>query len=93
MTPTFDLERGGFGCDAEPRAEIVRLAAKRCGARSDTRVVVVGDTEHDVRAARAVGAWAVGIANDAKSRAELAAAGADAIVGGCHPELVDAVLA
>ena len=55
-------------------------------------VVVVGDTEHDVRAARAVGARVVGVAVSEGARAELLAAGADAIVRTCGDELVNAVL-
>jgi phosphoglycolate phosphatase-like HAD superfamily hydrolase len=96
LASTFDLAAGGFGCDAEPRAEIVRIAAERCRATlgdgaSDVRVVVVGDTEHDVRAARAVGARVVGVAISEAARLELSAAGADAIVRTCGDELVNVV--
>jgi phosphoglycolate phosphatase-like HAD superfamily hydrolase len=96
LASTFDLAAGGFGCDAEPRAEIVHIAAERCRATlgdgaSDVRVVVVGDTEHDVRAARAVGARVVGVAMSEAARLELSAAGADAIVRTCGDELVNAV--
>jgi phosphoglycolate phosphatase len=94
LESAFELERGAFGCDAEPRAEIVRLAAERCGAGHAGRVVVVvvGDTEHDVFAGRAIGARVVGVAKDESSRAELRAAGADAIVDACGDELVRAAL-
>ncbi len=89
----FDLARGAFGCDAEPRAEIVRLAVERCvSERAGRVVVVVGDTEHDVLAGRAIGARVVGVARDEVARAELRAAGADAIVDECGDELVRAVL-
>jgi phosphoglycolate phosphatase-like HAD superfamily hydrolase len=96
LASAFDLTMGGFGCDAEPRAEIVRIAAERCRAKlgrgaSDIRLVVVGDTEHDVRAARAVGARAIGVAMSEAAGVELAAAGADAIVRSCGDELVNAV--
>jgi phosphoglycolate phosphatase-like HAD superfamily hydrolase len=98
LEPTFDLALGGFGCDAEARAEIVRLAAERCAAAAgfdaaSARVVVVGDTEHDVRAARAVGARVIGVATSAAARAELEASQADAIVSTCGDELVNAVWA
>jgi HAD superfamily hydrolase (TIGR01549 family) len=85
----FDVSRGGYGCDAEPRAEIVRIAIVRCGGSHE--VVVVGDTEHDVRAARDVGARVVGVATSENARRELAQSGADAIVDACGPALVDAI--
>jgi phosphoglycolate phosphatase-like HAD superfamily hydrolase len=93
LASAFDLARGAYGDDAEPREEIVRLAAARCGATESGRIVVVGDTERDVRAGRAVGARVVGVAIDDAARAELLAAGADAIVPECGTALVDAVLA
>ncbi|HTB71669.1 MAG TPA: HAD family hydrolase [Polyangiaceae bacterium] len=100
LASTFDLAMGGFGCDAELRAEIVQTAVDRCrtGMRKDGKdgaaapIVVVGDTEHDVRAARAVGARVVGVAMSEAAHEELLAAGADAIVRTCGDELVNAVL-
>lgn len=93
LESTFDLSFGGFGGDAELRSDIVRIAAGRCAVDGTAKLVVVGDTEHDVRAGRAVGARVVGVAMDEPARAELAAAGADAIVGACGDELLAAVLA
>jgi phosphoglycolate phosphatase len=93
LVDSFDLARGAYGCDAEARAEIVRLAATRCGAREGgADVVVVGDTEHDVRAARAIGARVVGVATNIAARDELRDAGADAVVERCDDQLVAAVL-
>jgi phosphoglycolate phosphatase-like HAD superfamily hydrolase len=92
LAAAFDLALGAYGDDAEPRAEIVRLAARRCNAAPDARLVVVGDTRHDVEAGRAAGARVVGVATDEESYAELAAAGADAIVRACGEELVKAVM-
>jgi phosphoglycolate phosphatase-like HAD superfamily hydrolase len=103
LTAVFDLALGAYGDDAEPRADIVRLAAERCRAPGHptlrwgsgsrpTHLVVVGDTRHDVEAGRAAGARVVGVATDEESRAELAAAGADAIVSTCGEELVQAVM-
>jgi phosphoglycolate phosphatase-like HAD superfamily hydrolase len=93
LDATFDLARGAYGCDAEARAEIVRLAAVRCGAPGGgASVVVVGDTERDVRAGRAIGARVVGVATDDEARRELHEAGADAIVDACGEALVAAIL-
>jgi phosphoglycolate phosphatase len=88
----FDLDRGGYGSDGEERASILRAAVARC-APAPSSVVVVGDTEHDVQAARAIGARAVGVAATSAARIELAAAGADRIVDACGPDLVAAISA
>ena len=68
LTP-FGLEHlvqrpGGFGDDGRERAVIARLAVERLVAAGVDAgaVVVVGDTEHDVSAARAAGARAVAVA-------------------------------
>ncbi|MBI5610678.1 MAG: haloacid dehalogenase-like hydrolase [Deltaproteobacteria bacterium] len=77
---------GGFGCDAEDRGELIRIGAER-GARSlgrplgECRVVVVGDTLFDVRAAAVNGFVSLAIATGATSREELSAGGADWAVG------------
>ncbi len=93
LSSVFDAALGGYGCEAELRADIVRLAAARCGRGAAPAVVVVGDTEHDVAAARAVGAKVVGVAISPAARAELQAARADAVVDACGDELVAAVAA
>lgn len=95
LSVTFHLEHGGFGCDAEPRATILRKAIERCTdpGRANAPVVVVGDTEHDVRAGHAVGARVVGVAKDDEAKSELRNAGADAIVDACGDALVRAILA
>jgi phosphoglycolate phosphatase-like HAD superfamily hydrolase len=87
----FDLELGGYGSDAELRADIVRAGALRCGASAGDALVVVGDTEFDVSAGRAVGARVVGVAHTDEARAELVRAGADVVVPCCGEALVEAV--
>ncbi|MFN8545242.1 MAG: haloacid dehalogenase-like hydrolase [Candidatus Binatia bacterium] len=57
---------GGFGCDHEDRAELLRIGAARGAALlgvpfGAARVVVIGDTPRDMAAARAIGATAVGV--------------------------------
>ncbi len=81
---------GGFGDDAEDRAELVRIAIRRLQPDGDADVYVVGDTPHDIAAAKANGAFALGVATGKSSVAELRAAGADAAVPDCSD--VDAVL-
>ena len=65
---------GGFADDAEDRALLVRTAIERLGGGSP--VLVIGDTAHDIMAARANGAVAVGVATGASTPEMLAAAGA-----------------
>ncbi|GAC1364160.1 MAG: HAD family hydrolase [Polyangiales bacterium] len=105
----FDLDRGGYGCDAEPRPDILRAALARCAAAVGSRrpsssssagagaaaaaVVVVGDTVHDVTAARAIGARVVGVALGPDARRELLDARADVVVDDCGPALVAAIRA
>ncbi len=48
---------GGYGCDSRERAKLVARAIERGRADRDVReVIVVGDTIHDISAARACGA-------------------------------------
>lgn len=57
----FDF--GGFGCDSHLRAELVAKAIARARERGDVeQVVVVGDTVHDIAAARACNAKIVAVA-------------------------------
>lgn len=72
---------GGFGEDSEYRDEVIGMAIERVsdGQRPD-RVVVIGDTPHDVAAARANGAFAFAVATGRNDAAELAACGANAVM-------------
>ncbi len=93
LLASFDLERGGYGSDAEDRSELLRVAAARCAQASfaGAEVVVVGDTRLDVEAARAIGAKVVGVAATVSAREELEEARADAIVEACGEALVAAI--
>ncbi len=69
---------GGFGEDSELRAQVIGCAIERLANGTRPRVVVIGDTPHDITAARANGAYALGVATGKDSVETLRAAGADA---------------
>jgi phosphoglycolate phosphatase-like HAD superfamily hydrolase len=71
---------GGFGDDHDERNELIRIGIERLrnGARGSERVVIIGDTPHDVAAAKANGAYALGVATGKDSAENLLACGADA---------------
>ncbi|WP_191843694.1 HAD family hydrolase [Catellatospora chokoriensis] len=86
----IDLEVGGYGCDDGVRSVLVRLAHERAQAKYAAtlparQVVVIGDTPHDIEAARANGAIAIGVATGSCTADELAEAGADVVL----PSLAD----
>lgn len=67
---------GGFGSDAEDRAELIRVAiarARAClpGLRDDLQVFHVGDTPRDLQAAKNAGVRCLGVATGKFSVAEL----------------------
>ncbi|MBX3186628.1 MAG: HAD family hydrolase [Labilithrix sp.] len=72
---------GGFGCDAEDRAALLRVGAGR-GAEQlgvpveGCRVVIIGDTPKDVAAAAAIGAACIGVGTGGFSPDELRGLGA-----------------
>jgi phosphoglycolate phosphatase len=79
------FEFGGFGDDHPDRNDIaataVARARERHGKASDKeRIVVIGDTPNDIRCARSVGAYAVGVPTGHTSVEEIAAEGPDLIV-------------
>jgi phosphoglycolate phosphatase len=80
---------GGFGDDTNDRSEIAavalaeaeRHAADRLGRKSPLLgAMVIGDTIHDIRCARAIGALAVAIPTGGSTRDELAAEGPDILL-------------
>ena len=58
----FAEGQGGFGSDAEDRAELPAIARARAGDWPRERTVVIGDTPRDIACARADGVRVVGIA-------------------------------
>jgi phosphoglycolate phosphatase-like HAD superfamily hydrolase len=87
LAGSFDAEVGGYGTDDSLRATLVRRSLERAEAKYGERFtpVVVGDTVHDVSAALANGALAVGVATGATKMADLVLAGAHAVL----PDLSD----
>jgi phosphoglycolate phosphatase len=74
---------GGFGCDAEDRADLLRAGAARGAAQlgravEECTVVVIGDTPKDVAAALAIGARCIGVGTGAFTAESLVACGAHA---------------
>lgn len=85
FTSFFDLDVGAYGDHHEVRAELVHLARQRATSVYDRdfagqATVLIGDTPLDVAAALATGARVAGVATGGSSAAELAAAGAHAVL-------------
>jgi phosphoglycolate phosphatase-like HAD superfamily hydrolase len=70
---------GGFGEDSEHRADVIGAGIERLrnGDAAASRIVVIGDTPHDVSAAKANGAFALAVATGRDSAEDLLACGAD----------------
>lgn len=86
---------GAFGSDDRERDRLPPIAVERARrltgrAFEGDEVVIVGDTEADVRCARAVGAMAVAVATGVPSRETLVAAGPDLLLDSLEewPELL-----
>ena len=80
LADRFDF--GGFGCDAEDRAELLAIGSERGAralgvSRAECRVVIVGDTPLDVAAAQRIGAECLAVATGGHDVDELSHAGAD----------------
>jgi phosphoglycolate phosphatase-like HAD superfamily hydrolase len=71
---------GGFGEDSEHRDHVIGGAIARLCDGTQPRVVVIGDTPHDVTAALANGAYALAVATGRNTVDELLACGAHAAV-------------
>ncbi len=75
---------GGFGSDAEDRAELLEVGARRGAAalgvaRHACEVRVIGDSVRDVSAAHAIGAFCLAVATGGTDAGALRAAGADIV--------------
>jgi phosphoglycolate phosphatase len=90
LTKHLDLEIGAYGDESTVRADLVHLARARAATNywksySGPATILIGDTPLDIEAARATGAWAVGVATGRYSTDELTSAGADVVL----PDLAD----
>jgi len=87
LADAFDAEIGGYGIEDSVRATLVRRCRERAEAKYGEvfTTVVIGDTANDVAAALANDARAIGVATGGTSMAELARAGAHAVL----PDLSD----
>lgn len=87
LTGHLDLDIGAYGDHHEVRAELVHLARRQAYRAygehfAGAATVLIGDTPLDVAAALATGARAVGVATGDFSPADLADAGAHAVLPG-----------
>jgi phosphoglycolate phosphatase len=57
----FPKGQGGFGSDAEDRAELPDIARARAGNHPASKTVVVGDTPRDIACARAAGVRVIAV--------------------------------
>jgi phosphoglycolate phosphatase len=74
----FPAGQGAFGCDAEHRVDLIRIARERAGDVSTDRTWAVGDTPRDVEGAHAAGIRCVGITSGRFGADELS--DADAVI-------------
>ena len=86
----LDFEIGGYGSDGGVRSMLVCLARERSETKygkafAAERVVVIGDTQHDIAGALACGVVAIGVATGRTTAEELTAAGAHVVL----PSLTD----
>jgi phosphoglycolate phosphatase-like HAD superfamily hydrolase len=76
----FPPGQGAFGCDAEHRVGLIRIARNRAGDPPVDATWAVGDTPRDIEGAHAAGIRCVGVASGRFDAAALEEAGADAVV-------------
>jgi phosphoglycolate phosphatase-like HAD superfamily hydrolase len=81
----LDLQIGAYGADDHKRANLVRVAQRRAGARygvtfDAARTVLIGDTPHDVAAGREGGALVVAVATGRSTETQLREAGAEVVL-------------
>jgi len=88
----FDFDLGGYGDDADTRAEVLRVGAERCDPSKSLPVIVVGDTPHDVRAALDIGALCLAVSTGMYQGHTLVQAGAHRLLDALDATLADELL-
>jgi phosphoglycolate phosphatase-like HAD superfamily hydrolase len=68
--------QGGFGSDAEDRAELPGIARRRAGNHPQGDTIVIGDTPRDIACARADGVRVIAVATGPYDAGQLSAADA-----------------
>ena len=76
---------GGFGDDHIDRVDMLRDGAREIGWREGERLVVIGDTEHDISGGKALGAFVLAVATGWTSFEDLSRHEPDAVL----PDLTD----
>lgn len=75
---------GAYGSDSPDRGELTKIAIGKAARLHDglspEKVIVVGDTPHDIDASKSAGAVSVGVASGHFSTDELLAAGGDHVI-------------
>lgn len=81
----IDADIGGFGSDVYPKGTLLQVARSRAAesrgvSLTEQRTAYIGDSPRDVEAARIGGAWSIAVVSGRATHAELAVAGADAVL-------------
>jgi phosphoglycolate phosphatase-like HAD superfamily hydrolase len=85
LAALVEPELGGYGSAAYPRGTLLQVTRARAAEAhgvtfAERATAYIGDSPRDVEAARIGGAWAIMVASGRATHAELAAAGADAVL-------------
>jgi phosphoglycolate phosphatase len=78
LTRFFPPGQGAFGCDAEHRVDLIRIARERAGGVPAEQTWTVGDTPRDLEGAHEAGVRCVGVTTGRFDASELSHA--DAVV-------------
>jgi len=87
----FDIEKGGYGDDAEIRSELIKIAIHRCDPSGSLPAIVIGDTQKDINAAKEADCLSIGVPCESSTKEMLLAAGADKICTAVDITLYDIV--